>query len=198
MRLIRDNSIAELSRIIENFKKGFRKDWDEPTNQLWDALYSEIVLTPNQYPKVTDFLRKEVKEKEIKSHRRFDFSWYEKYRTKEDKEFAINNYDVYAYYTPPNGYLVDYSEILRKINLVKYNILMDTLKYYPTYLPVVAEYRESINNYWTETIPKIKLFTAIGMIVIISLIFYLKKEWLMNKIKMYNKRLNSDRVFDAV
>lgn len=189
VRLIRDNSIAEVSRIIENLKKGFRKDWDEPTNQLWDALYSEIELKTNQYPKVTDFLHKEVKEKKIKSLRRFDFSSFGKYRAKEDKEFAIDNYDVYAYYSPPNGYSVDYSEILRRIDSVKYNILMDTLKNYPTYLPVLAEYRESINNYWTETIPKIKLFTAVGMIIIISLVFYLKKEWLMSRIKMYNPRL---------
>lgn len=183
LRLIKDITIAELSRIIENLKKGFRKEWDEPTNQLWNALYPEISLEQNQYPKITDFLQKIVKEKETKS--RWNFIFFD-----ESKDFILNNYDIYSKYNPPSGYSVNYSKLLEQVDLVKYQVLIQTLQNYPAYTSIVKEYKSNFKYYWCDLIPKVKLFTAIGIIVIISMLFYLNKHKLMNKIKMYNKRLN--------
>jgi len=199
VRLIRDNSIAELSRIVDNLKSGFRKDWDDPTNLFWDAMYSSSDLNSDEYPRITEFLEKNVELNKNKSHGRFDFTdWSDKYYAKHDKEFVLDNFIIYRNYTPPNGYSVNYSKLLNRIDVVKYHALINTLQNYPAYTSVVTEYRKSFENYWTNIIPKIKLFTTIGIVLIITLIFYLRKEWLINKIKMYNKRLNIDRVFEAI
>jgi len=178
--LLSNRSVEELSRVVDNLRKGFRIEWDYSTNNFWDSFYSSIEIDKNQYPIISDFLEKNVEKRETKSRWHFVF-------TDWNKEFVLENFDIYSDYRPPTGYSVNYSKLLRQIDLVKYHILMNSFQNYPAYTSVVSEYRNNFDTYWRDTIPKTKIFTAIGIIIFISLIYYLKRESLLNKVKMYNE-----------
>lgn len=177
-----DNSAYELSLIVDDLNKGFQNDWRYSTNQYWHSIYSSINLNSSQYPQISNFIEKTIPKKESNSRFKFNIpDW--------DKEFVLDNFHIYKDYSPPRGFSVNYTKLRGKINLIKYQILVNVFKSYPPYISTLNNYRQDFHNFWNNTIPKIKLFAPLGIILILSILFYLLRNPLAIRLKMYKLRL---------
>lgn len=187
-------NVGELSGIVSDLRKGFRIEWDNSTNSFWNSIYSSIEIDSNEYPHITHFLEKDVEKQKNKSREiipqeiviRFkDKKWSNKSGVgafedvqEEAKKLINDNFSIYNGYKPPIGYSINYSKLLKQIDLKKYHILIRFLQDY--------------ENYWTKIIPRIKLFSVLGTIILTTVIFFIQRKWLVNKIKMFDAYLSKE------
>jgi|GEM_PF-3674684 hypothetical protein len=183
--LLTNNNVFELSIIVDKLKKGFRADWDDPTNEFWNSIYSSLILNSNNLPKIENFLEKTNETNIIRNKKPKPIDW-----SQIDKEVVFQHSSNYRNYLPPKGYKVNYSKLLDLIDLQKYNTLINILQNYPAFTLIKTKYRENLDNYWINTIPRIKIWSIVMIIFLISLLFFIKKKWVFAKIELYNLRFN--------
>lgn len=168
-------SIDDIITIFNNLQNGYRNNWDYETKEFWNNYKNSIHLDANRYrlPQIQKYLTKKT---EKKSRWNFDFS--DLYKDDIEKEFPI-----YKNYSPPEGYKVDYNSLDTDIEIIRYKIFIQSMADIPNYLKIKEQYFTDFQNYWDFKVPQFRFYTIITFVIIVLILFILKRKKLLLKLK---------------